>query len=75
MGRTLAVRFGQPISLFDLIGAQHAMEAALGRAVDLIPVDDAYPFVRQSMANDLIVIYEADKEEGVTGGLVDAQAQ
>ena len=34
----LAVRFGKPISLFDLVGAQLAIEAALGRTVDLMPM-------------------------------------
>jgi uncharacterized protein len=61
----LAVRFGRPISLFDLVGAQLAMEAALGHSVDLIPIDDAYPFIRQSMANDLIVLYEAGNADDV----------
>jgi len=59
----LAVRFGKPISLFDLVGAQLAMEAALGRSVDLIPIDDAYPFIRQSMANDLLVLYETSNND------------
>ncbi|MEZ4712126.1 MAG: nucleotidyltransferase domain-containing protein [Caldilineaceae bacterium] len=49
----LAVRFGKQINLFDLVGTQLAMAAALGRSVDLIPIDDAYPFIRQSMADDL----------------------
>jgi len=59
----LAVRFGKPITLFDLVDAQLAMAAALGRSVDLIPVDDAYRFIRQSMANDLIVLYESSADE------------
>jgi predicted nucleotidyltransferase len=55
----LAVRFGQPISLLDLVGIRLEMEAKLGRPVDLIPIDSAYTFVRESMAKDLFVLYEA----------------
>jgi uncharacterized protein len=71
----LAVRFDKPISLFDLVGAQLAMEAALGRAVDLIPMDDAYPFVRQSMANDLVVLYEASKDDSAKQVAVNAHTR
>lgn len=64
----LAVRFGKPITLFDLIGAQLSMEDTLGRSVDLVPIDDVYPFVRQSMSEDLIVLYDSN----VQGQTVDA---
>lgn len=55
----IAVRFDQPIDLLEFVGIQLEMEELLGRAVDLIPVDDAYPFVRESMSRDLTVLYEA----------------
>ncbi|MCZ7674141.1 MAG: nucleotidyltransferase family protein [Chloroflexi bacterium] len=55
----IAVRFAQPIDLLEFVGIQLEMEELLGRPVDLIPVDDAYPFVRESMARDLTVLYEA----------------
>ena len=57
----LAVRFGKPLNLFEIVNIQMLMEAALGRSVDLIPIDDAYPFVRESMRDDLVVLYEDDK--------------
>jgi predicted nucleotidyltransferase len=55
----MAVRFFQPIDLLEFVGIQLEMEAILERSVDLIPVDDVYPFVRESMLQDLIVLYEA----------------
>lgn len=58
----LAVRFAGQYSMFDLTGAMADMAEALGRKVDLIPIDDAYPFVRESMEKDLIVLYEAEEE-------------
>lgn len=55
----LAIRFIHPVSLFDYVDAQLEMEQILGHSVDLIPVDDVYPFVRDSMNADLVVLYEA----------------
>lgn len=54
----IAVRFDQPIDLLEFVGIQLEMEELLGRSVDLIPMDDAYPFVRESMSRDLTVLYE-----------------
>lgn len=65
----LAVRFGQSISLLDLVGIRLAMEAVLGRPVDLIPLDSAYTFVRESMAKDLLVL-SADSHESNQGHLL-----
>ena len=42
----------------DLARVKLAMERALGRPVDLIPVDNAYPFVREAMMREWIVLYE-----------------
>jgi hypothetical protein len=55
----IAVRFEEPIDLLEFVGIQLEMEALLGRSVDLIPADDVYSFVRESMMQDLIVLYEA----------------
>lgn len=55
----IAVRFMYPIDLLEFVGIQLEMEAVLGRSVDLIPADNIYPFVRESMMEDLIVLYEA----------------
>lgn len=54
----LAIRFGRSYTLFDLAGVQIALAEALGKTVDVIPIDDAYPFVRESMAADLIVLLQ-----------------
>ncbi len=56
----LAVRFGHPITLFDLVGAQLEMQKIVGHPVDLIPIDQAYSFIRHAMQKDLIVLYEAE---------------
>ena len=55
----IAVRFVEPIDLLEFVGIQLEMEALLGRSVDLIPINDVYSFVRESMMQDLIVLYEA----------------
>lgn len=54
----IAVRFSQPIDLLTFVGIQLEMEALLERSVDLIPLDNVYTFVRESMTPDLIVLYE-----------------
>jgi len=54
----LAVRFDHPVSLFDYVDVRLEMEAVLGRPVDLIPVDNAYSFVRDTMAADTIILYD-----------------
>jgi predicted nucleotidyltransferase len=56
----LAVRFGHPITLFDLVGVRLEMQKIVGRPVDLIPIDQAYAFIRRAMQKDLIVLYEAE---------------
>jgi predicted nucleotidyltransferase len=71
----LAVRFGQPISLLDLVGIRLEMEAILGRPVDLIPIDSAYTFVRESMDKDLLVLYEASDNKIPLGITAHAQFQ
>jgi uncharacterized protein len=58
----LAVRFGRQYSMFDLTGAMADMAEALGREVDLIPIEDAYPFVRQAIEKDQFVLYQAEEE-------------
>lgn len=55
----VAVRFAEPIDLLEFVGIRLEMEAVLRRPVDLIPVDNVYPFVRESMMQDLVVLYEA----------------
>lgn len=60
----LYARFGRPVSLFDVLSVKHEMEDALGLAVDLI-VEEAvvpYPFVREGMDRDQVVLYEQDRQ-------------
>jgi uncharacterized protein len=57
----LAVRFAGHYSMFDLTGAMADMAEALGKKVDLIPLDDAYAFVRQSIEREMVVLYETEE--------------
>ena len=54
----LAVRFSRAIDLFELAGIKLAIEKVVGRPVDLVPVDSAYPFVRETMRREWIILYE-----------------
>lgn len=56
----LTVRFDHPVSLFDYVDVRLEMEAVLRRPVDLIPVDNAYSFVRDSMAADLVILHDSN---------------
>lgn len=58
----LAVHFDHPVNLFDYVDFRREMEAVLERPVDLIPVDDAYSFVRDSMDADAIILYDINAE-------------
>ena len=55
----LYARFGRPVSLFDVLDLRYEIEDALGVKVDLIveEVVEPYPFVREGMARDLLVLY------------------
>lgn len=55
----LAIRFTRPVSLFDYVDVQLEFEELLGKSVDLIPIDNAYSFVRDSMNAGLTILYEA----------------
>jgi len=60
----LYARFGRHISLFEMLAVQHEMEDALGLDVDLITeeVVEPYSFVRDGMAQDLVVLYGDERE-------------
>ncbi|MEZ4711091.1 MAG: nucleotidyltransferase domain-containing protein [Caldilineaceae bacterium] len=60
----LYVRFGRHIGLFEMLSVKHEIEDALGLAVDLIAeeVVEPYQFVREGMAKDLVVVYDAERE-------------
>ncbi len=51
------LRYGYP-----MLEIRTPWAEALGRKVDLIPIEDAYPFVRRSMEKELVVLYEAKEE-------------
>ena len=57
----LYIRFGRQAGLFEMLGIKHEFEDAVGRSVDLIAEElvEPYSFVRDSMARDLTVIYDA----------------
>lgn len=59
----LAIRFDHPVSLFDYVDVRLKMEAVLKRPVDLIPVDNVYSFVRDTMVVDSVIVYDADIEK------------
>lgn len=58
----LAIRFTRPVSLFDYVDVQLEFEQLLEKSVDLIPIDNVYSFVRDSMNADLTVLYEAPQK-------------
>ena len=62
----LAVRFDRPVSLFEYIDVQLEMEALLGYPVDLVPIDDLYSFVRESISADLTVLYESPQKTALS---------
>lgn len=54
----LAVQFAHPVDLLTFVGIQLEMGQLLGREVDLIPLDNVYDFMRETIQRDLIVLYE-----------------
>ena len=61
----LAIRFTHPVSLFEYIDVQLEIEQLLEKSVDLIPIDNVYSFVRDSMNADLTVLYEAPQKHAI----------
>lgn len=55
----LAVRFGRRVTLFDLVDLQLRFQKILARSVDLIPLDDIYSFMHDSLNRDRVVLYDA----------------
>lgn len=54
----LLVEFRRRGSLLDLIAVERKMSTALGRKVDLLTPDAVSPYLRDSIARDLRVVYE-----------------
>lgn len=59
----LYVRFGRRTTLFEMLSIKYEMEEATGAPIDLLAeeVVEPYDFVRNGMAQDLVVLYESDK--------------
>jgi predicted nucleotidyltransferase len=55
----LIVRFGKRKSLLALIRLERLLSEALGRKVDLLTEAAISPYLRETILNDLQVIYEA----------------
>ena len=55
----LLVRFSEPKSLLDLVGAEQALEDFLGRQVDLVTEGGLHPHIRQRITEDLLDVYGA----------------
>lgn len=58
----LAVRFGRRMTLFDLADLQSRFQEILQKPVDLIPMDNVYPFMLESLGRDQIVLLDAMAE-------------
>lgn len=61
----LAVRFGRRITLFGLVDLKRQFQEIVKKPVDLIPVDDIYPFMRESLERDSIVLLDTVAEVAV----------
>lgn len=52
----LAVRFGRHMTLFGLTDLKRRFQEIVKKPVDLIPVDDVYPFMQETLERDRIVL-------------------
>ncbi len=55
----LVVRFSKRISLLKMVALERQLSEALGRKVDLLTEAAISPYLREGIARDLQVIYEA----------------
>ena len=55
----LIADFSAPKSLLDIVRIEREMSAALGLTVDLLTEGAISPYIRERIADDLQVIYEA----------------
>ena len=55
----LLVHFSKPKSLLTIIGLEEQIEAIIGKSVDLLTEAALSPYIRESIVQDLVVIYEA----------------
>lgn len=54
----LAVRFGRRMTLFGLTDLKRRFQEIVKKPVDLIPVDDVYPFMQETLERDRIVLLD-----------------
>lgn len=50
--------FDDAVTLFTLAGIQEKLEKKLQKEVDLVPEKYIYPIIKESIMNDLRIIYE-----------------
>jgi len=55
----LLVRFSKPKSLLDLVRLERNLSAHLKRKVDLLTQDAISPYLRETIMQDLRILYEA----------------
>ena len=55
----LIVDFSAPKSLFDIVRIELELSEALGRKVDLLTEGAISPYIRERIADDIRVLYEA----------------
>lgn len=53
----IIARFYNPIGLFELIALEQKMQKLLGRPVDLGTEASLHPLIRESVENDIQIIY------------------
>ncbi len=54
----LLIELTEPIGVFRLVGLKYALEAILGRSVDIAVKDSIHPLIAPYIAMDLIPLYE-----------------
>ena len=55
----LLVYFAQRKSLLDMVALERQVSVALGRKVDLLTEAALSPYLRDTIKNEMVVIYEA----------------
>jgi uncharacterized protein len=54
----LLVEFGEPKSLWDVIGIKHELISSLGRKIDLLTRNGISPYLQNNILNEVQMIYE-----------------
>ena len=62
----LLVRFSKPIGLFGFVGVEQELEETLGRKIDLATDKMIGKYIRESVFQDLQVIYDETRQPAAT---------